>query len=106
MAMLRNYMLVALLSFIVVFWSHASAQILNFIHSAFNTVSGWGAFNIGSYSMGATPRHIIALTVIPILAGLFAYFIFWLLKKEPAGFIAGLTWCVWLVLATILLIHA
>jgi len=103
MTIARNLISLVLLSFIVVFWSAASGQIINLIHHAFNTASNWLSIDIGGFVMGKIPRHMFALVIIPMLAGLLTYFVFWVIKKESPGAMTWIMWSVWLVLTTILL---
>jgi len=101
--MIRNIALLAIFSFVVVFWAHASAGVIQVIHHAFNQVSSLFGINVGGYQMGSMPRHIIALFAISLVTGLFLQLLLWLMKKSNPGFVTGVTWGVWLVLSTILL---
>lgn len=103
--MIRNIILLVLLSFVVVFWASGMVHIVNFIHDTFDQASSFLSVNIGGYQMGAMARHILALILIPLLAAILLRLAFWLMRKQNAGFIAAVTWGVWLVLTTILLLR-
>lgn len=103
MTLTRNLILMILLSFAVTFWTGASEQVIHFIQHAFSVATQWLSINIGGYVLGEIARHTIALVVIPLLAGLAIHFLFWIIKKQSSGMMTWVMWCVWLVLATILL---
>lgn len=105
MSIVRNFVLLLFLSFVVVFWTSFSGQIIGVIQHAFNTASGWLSISVGGHVLGATLRNIVALVVIPVVAGLLTYVFFWILKKQPTTALSWVMWSVWLVLATIFLAH-
>lgn len=102
--MVRNVILLVLLSFVVVFWASGFVHVVNFIHNAFDQLSSLFSINVGGYQMGAMPRHVLALILVPLVASLLLYLLFWLMRKQNTGFITAVTWGIWLVLTTILLL--
>lgn len=104
--MLKHSIWLLIGSIVAIFLKPQLAKVLHYLLVAHNKVSGWLALIFTHGSAGQIIQDVLALMIIPIVAGLAATLVFWLFKRVAMPHTLTTVWAVWLVLIVTILAQA
>lgn len=104
--MTRHLLLLVLFSFIAVMWATHISIVVSGLNALYAHIADVLSIDVGGYTLGKTPRSVIALILVPFVFAAFIRLVFWLMRKEAAGIVPVVLWGVWLVLTTLIMAKA
>jgi hypothetical protein len=103
--MLRNILLLVILSILVILFMHPFSQFLGMIDHLHNLLAIKLALILSTNSTGIWIRNVLALILIPMGVGLIPAALYALLRRSPMPYLTEIMWFTWLLLATTLALH-
>lgn len=86
-----------------IFFKNQLGEVLQFLLLAHNKLASWLSFVFARDSAGQLIQDILALMIIPMLAGLVATFVFWLFKHVAMPHTILAVWVFWVILVVTML---
>ena len=101
--MLKQGLLLVLFSTAAIFFKRQLGQFLHGLLFVHNQLASILAVVFSGDATGRLIQSILALIIIPIIAGLIAILIFWLVKRIAMPHMMATIWVVWTVLLVTML---
>ena len=89
-----------------IFFKNQLGEVLQFLLLAHNKLATMLSYVFTHRSAGQLVQDVLALMIIPILAGLIATFVFWLFKHVAMPHTILAVWVFWVVLVVTMLAQA
>lgn len=96
--MLKQTILIVILSLIAIFFRAEISYLLNALVYAHNAVSGMLHFIFSDDGVGRLIQNLISLLILPFFCGLLVGLVFWLIKRDTMPYIMAIVWVLWLIL--------
>lgn len=101
--MLRHTLALIIFSILVILFRSQLGVLLHYI-GYWHTWLGAQLLSIFSTSdVGELISHVLALFLIPVLIALIPAFIYWVFRRHEMPFLPILTWVLWVVISTIVI---
>jgi hypothetical protein len=101
--MLKQVILILVLSLIAIFFRVELSHLLNGLVYAHNQVSHLLHMIFAEGATGRVIQNLIALLIIPLAIGLMVGVVFWLVKRDTMPHIMSVVWVLWLILLVTML---
>lgn len=96
--MIKQILLIVLLSLVVIFFRNQLTHVLDGLIYVHNYINKPLQLIFSQGHVGRLIQEMISLLMLPLLAGLVLFLIFWIVKRTSMPHVMVVVWVVWLVL--------